>query len=42
MGWWGCTQLLLLSLCAAVHLLQTSAADAASLAQPDYSIYLKK
>jgi hypothetical protein len=41
MGWWGCTQLLL-SLCAAAHLLQASAADAASLAQPDYSIYLKK
>jgi hypothetical protein len=40
--WGGVQQLLLLSLCVAANLLQASAADATSLAKPDYSIYLKK
>ncbi|KAF6256287.1 hypothetical protein COO60DRAFT_132374 [Scenedesmus sp. NREL 46B-D3] len=42
MGRWACAQLLLLSSCLVANLLQASAADATSLAQPDYSIYLKK
>lgn len=42
MGQRGCMQLLLLSLFVAASLLQTSAGNAADLAKPDYSIYLKK